>query len=767
MFGKKKKENATRLRKKYSWEVCPLVTTLPDKKTILTETGEVSRLFKIEGKEYQGLEESVIDALKESRTQFFNLSEDSIVLSFQTHKYKKPNVNNSEPFSLPLAQRISDRYNEQFTYRFYTEHYLCVTISNLSVVNEISSLVDNRRQTPQYKIKLLDELETEILTSLKEYTPSIVKGDDIASYWAWQLNGDYLDMKTHNEHFIADLLSSSELHFPINERFMSYGGNCFTSFVFAKMPGNEVESNMLDDILKLPLELSVYQSIKPVAKTTSIRKIADKRETLEKWSPSHTIGFEELKEVEARIQADEIIQVQHRLVIEVKGNTSHEAVEGAQQVKSLIERYGYRSGSESVNTEASFWSRFPSLDGLNPRIREVTSANVADFITLANVSTGLEKCGWGDYPVSYFKNEYGSNYAFTYQEQPQKEALGHILAIGGSASGKTTLISFLISQSFKYPNFKAILFDRLKGMKVMTTLLGGDYNDFEREEDISFNPLQLEDSLENRAFLLDFIKQITRKDDEINERAIESAIKSVMALPSKDRTFKDIQLALGLAVEGSAAYSLERFLPGKTYGHYFNAKQDSLKFDAPLVGFDMTQVLDNPDILAPMTKYIFHQIFQSMKKEKGGFLVFVDEFPKYLKSEIFQNYVEVILQEIRKLDGVGIFAAQDAQTVFENPIAAKLKANIAGYLLYPDPKADRKYYVDIIGLTNEEYNWILKPHHRKVLFKRKGGDSAILDVDLSCLGDYLNVFNSSSDAVQDLEQAIEEKCDDIEKAIIG
>jgi len=196
-------------------------------------------------------------------------------------------------------------------------------------------------------------------------------------------------------------------------------------------------------------------------------------------------------------------------------------------------------------------------------------------------------------------------------------------------------------------------------------------------------------------------------------------------------------------------------------GHYFNAEKDSLRFDSPLVGFDMTQVMEDDVVFGSLASYVFHGLFNAMRDNQGGFAVIVDEFPRYLKSKVFLPYVEIILQEIRKLHGIGLFAAQDAETVFNNEfIASKLKANIAGYLLFPDPQADSHYYCDIMGLNDQEFAWICEPHHRKVMFKRKSGESSILNIDLSCLGKHLSLFDSSAHAVQRLNTLKKDHQDD-------
>ena len=63
--------------------------------------------------------------------------------------------------------------------------------------------------------------------------------------------------------------------------------------------------------------------------------------------------------------------------------------------------------------------------------------------------------------------------------------------------------------------------------------------------------------------------------------------------------------------------------------------------------------------------------------------------------------------------------------------------------------------MDGLGLNQAEFDWIKVPKKRQVLIKRKGGESVILDVDLSPLGRYLKIFDSGASAIR--------RCNDLRK----
>lgn len=738
--------------KRYAWEVCPLVGVLDDEKTVYTETGELSRTYRLEGKDYNGLHEGQVAALFVARAQLFAAMDENLCLQVHTHKHRVSQEIEADRFSLPHAGKLANVWNSQFTERFVTENFAVATVTDMGLLGGLANRVNDKKMTAAQKEKLLDSFELDMNSRLSDYQPSILSGNALPSYWSWMLNGDYLDLDVSGEAVFTDLLAGKELFFPRKGQAMRYGADKYSSFVYLKLPGKTASADVLESVLKLPQEVSIFQSFRPMSKATSLRILKDRRATIEKWATGNSIAFVEMRELESRIEADLITQLEHWVAIEVKADTLEQLDVARARVVSAVEAHQFRAAIESVNAEATFWGRFPSLQDLNPRQRIITNENAAHFVSLSRIGEGLESCSWGPHPVTYLRTEKGSTYGFTFHQSPAPQELGHVLAIGGSNAGKTTIISFLLSQCFKFDGFRAVLFDRLQGMEVFSRIMGGRYEAFAGTDPL-FNPLQREDSQANRVFVNNFLEMLIGETDGDARRGIDSAVNALFTLEPRARSLKEVNTLLNVEGAYSATERLSRFIDGGVFGHYFNAKQDALAFDSPLAGFDMTQVLDSPEVLGPMAYYIFHAIMEEMKTHNGGFAVFVDEFPRYLKSAAFVPYVEVILQELRKLNGVGIFACQDAKTVFDNElVASKLQANIAGYLLFPDPQADAAYYQDIMGLTNKEMTWIRTPHSRQALFKRKSGETAILNVDLAPLGNLLRTFNSSADAVRQMNK---------------
>ncbi len=733
-------------------EFCPILALWPNNKTTVTKGGKFARVIELTGKDYSGLDPEIIGFLYQTRKGFFEGLDSDLTVLQHSHRTRIERVIEDETFNNPMAGQISRIWNGQFKKSFRTRHFLII-VTDPDIKDQLQLLVkpkDDGESRQDELLRRLDDCVRDLFVRLEPYGPREIVEDDLASYWASLVNGKSVYQKADENGLLDGLLSGVSLRWPFKSRYQIYESekDIFSGWLYIKTPATASTQGLLDRLFEVKQELSIYQTMATLSKGEALSILEDKLKNAAVFSVASDIIQDELDEFEQRIQADEISMISHRWAIEVFGDTKEDLEDKITVVKNVIESFGYRTVRERINQEALFWSRFPEYQNLNCRQRYFSSENAAHFSTFATVGEGSDRCSWGDNPVSVFKTKTDSEFSFIFQVSPEKTVLGNTLAIGGTGSGKTTLISFLLSQCFKYPDFKVLGFDRISGMKIFTRMHNGIYQDFSKSPAI--NPLQLEDTTENRAFLSQWFQVLTGKTDEKSLDKIDQAIIQMFTLERKDRNLVNIGEAFGLRKDGSIRKALNRWMPGGNLEGFFNGKRDSLDFDNPLVTFDMTMLLDNPDILGPMTYYLFHKLFLTAR-EKGGYAVFVDELGKYLASELFAPKIAMMLQEIRKTDGIFIGAVQEAGAVLDHKMASIIKNNIGTYLLFPEPRAERRHYVDELRLNETEFNWIRKPHPRHVMVKRKDGESVILNIDLSPLGRYLQVFDSSAESIQKLE----------------
>lgn len=733
---------------------CPILAVHSDKKTTITKGLKLARVIELLGKDYSGLDDDTLDMLYLARKRFFDHAPENMTLFQQSHRMKVSRALASESYVYPLAGEIGELWAAQFTTSYRSRHYVIAATAEDNIVDQLALLGRKGEEGEGENVEQYRQLvdySNDIVSALAPFSPRIISDNDVPSYWATLLNGRHVQAKASENGLLDGVLAGAHLQWPRRKEYQIYDGaeKVYSAWLIIKLPAQASDPGLMDALFRVNHEISVYQTFSKINKVTALAEVEDRLKNVVSFLSNADIIYLELNELLQRIQADEISLMRHRFAVEVFGESVSQLEDAVRAVRQAIVAWGYTVGREKRNQEALFWSRFPELQNYNSRVRPITSENAAHYATFTTVGEGLDSCSWGDMPVTTFKTTTGSEYAFTFHETSDRYALGHTLAIGGSNSGKTTLISFLLSQCFKFQGFRALCLDRLHGLEVFTKLHGGSYQDF--VAGVKVNPLHLDNTPDNHVFLQTWFQMITGKSDDLNLELINDAIKQLYTLDKKERRLQEMAVAFGQKSNDSARLALERWLPGNSFGSFFTGDYDAMDFKSPLVSFDMTTLLDIPEVVGPMAYYMFHKLFHA-GRQKGGYACFVDELPKYLKSEVFAPYIEVILQELRKTDGVGIFAAQSADKVLDSKYSETFLNNIATYLLFPEPKADRKHYVGQLGLTEQEFDWIKTGQHRHCMVKRKGGESVIVNVDLKSLGKYLRVFDSGSDSIRLLNE---------------
>ena len=175
--------------------------------------------------------------------------------------------------------------------------------------------------------------------------------------------------------------------------------------------------------------------------------------------------------------------------------------------------------------------------------------------------------------------------------------------IGPSGSGKTLLLVFLCSQARKY-NPRIIYFDKDRGAEIYIRASGGDYCIISPEHKTGFNPLRLDDTPENRAFLNDWLAMLlTSSGEELeskDKKRIEGAIAGNYSLSKEHRGLSHIAPFLGAGGVGALADRLRPWYGKGRFSYLFDNENDTLDFNNLTVGFDLTHLLDDEAVRAPV-----------------------------------------------------------------------------------------------------------------------------------------------------------------------
>lgn len=763
------------------------IYVLSDNKTIYTKNSGLVQVIRLEGKDYSGLSNQDRESLYSIRKRFFETVSHEIDLTFHYHRKK---INHSIQSSAnggmdnEHAQKICQIWNEKFIGSYKTEMYLVVRISaSLGSESIIESLYLGQSKDQIRLENQREEFDSQIqkiLKILESYSPSVLyhskdNKSQIVKFFSYLVNSDLVSSEQEKQEGlivksskISDILALSNIEFDKNSSIVTFSRNGINKYCqilsISSYPEDKTDDKIFEALLRSKHQFNVVQQVIPVNREISKLSISRQIKDLRSMVDFSFIGkrMEDLKEIGESIEAGDLELHDYVVHIHVYADTKKELRKSVIDIQGILNQSGISLIAESFSIELGYWSMLPDYEKINSgRKVPLSTGNISNFITLGSSLEGLRTSPFGNSPITTFKTIQNTSYNFNFHKSADREALGHTLVIGAPESGKTTLISFLLMNCLKYKDLKILAFDSYNGLKIPTTSFGGDYIDTSRQRKLNLNPFLLPDNTRNREFLKTFISILTKgikSNDEQN--LINEVVKQNYQLKDKGhRNLGIVKTICGIASSDkdnkeNITARMEQWLPdeenpeGSRYSDIFNSKKDSLSFDKRIVAFDMIDVLKKSDVLSPLSSYIFYCFDEFIRNNPVPHICFIDEMATYLQDETFSNFINKASQEWRKRKGIIIGAIQSPKALIESTHGKKIISNLATYIIFPDSTAEEKDYIDALGLNDSEFDWVRAPNpDRQVMVKRRGGESVILDVDLSSLGEYLKLFSSGHEYV--------------------
>jgi len=203
---------------------------------------------------------------------------------------------------------------------------------------------------------------------------------------------------------------------------------------------------------------------------------------------------------------------------------------------------------------------------------------------------------------------------------------------------------------------------------------------------------------------------------------------------------------------------MRKWTSGNSLGWVFDNPADTIDLTkANIVGFDYTDIIDNPEVRVPVINYLLHRLEALID---GRPLIYVmDEFWKILDGKGgLKEFAKNKQKTIRKQNGMGIFATQSPEDALRSDIAAALIEQTATMILLPNPNASRDDYVNGLKLTESEYQVVKSLDERSRCFLVKQGHaSSVCQLNLRGMDDALAVISASTDNIDIMHRVLEQR----------
>jgi type IV secretion system protein VirB4 len=778
-----------------------------DPYTLKTKDGKLCQIIKLEGVAHETSDTSQLNNWKNSRN-FLWRSIASNKLSIWTHtvRYKKNDYPHGE-FQSGFSKDLNAKYKKSLENTEMYVNDLYISVISQSSSDKIASLAEtfkgmfskidksNYREAQQKRLDELDEATRKILKSLSPYSPSLLsvysadtKGrkvnivkdiDDCKEtdtdlyilkseeaekknagefysfsepleFIGFLVNGFWrkipLGFKHAGKSVLATKISFEKKHFLTESTAKKRCGGIISikEYINASAPG------MVDGLLTLPVEFILTQSFTFLNKRTAIKLVETHQSRMISSGDLSATQVDELSLALDQLTSNEFCMGDHHFTLSVMSDSLKKMNNDLALCEAELSDFGLLTSKEYLGLEACFWAQLPGNNSYIVRKAPITSLNFAAFVSLHNYPQGKFRGNhWGD-AVALLKTSSNTPYYFNFH---YPKDLGNTTVIGPSGGGKTVLMLFLQSMIEKHKPTQ-IVFDKDRGAEIFIRAQNGNYSPIKAGEKTGFNPLQLPDTEKNRKFLRDWVTQLVSvRDKDLTAEEVEEIAEAVdgnFKLNFEER-LSNIYDFFQFGEDNSIKQRLKAWLEEGDKGWVFDNEEDSLTLDTRLMGFDVTDFLNDPVIRTPLLMYLFHRIDALLDGRR--ITITLDEGWKLLDDPYFGIMFKDWLKVIRKKNGLTVFGTQEPADVISSAVGKTIMTQSPTQIFLPNPKADRVDYIEGFKLTEREYSLLVStPQESRQFLIKQGTKSVMAELSLTGMDDEISVLSSTTENISILDK---------------
>ena len=689
-------------------------------------------------------------------------------------------------FSPGFCYDFNEKYREHVTVKKMLVNELYLTIvyrpQPIKAVKwlDIFSKKDQKemKQCQLDELEFLDDITGTALASLDRYEPELLgcyehknnMFSEILEFLAFLINGEWRRFPLPRSE-ISEILATSRPFFG-KGGLMSLKGptsSQYAGIVTIQEYPSLTCPGILNDLLSMPFEFVLSQSFTFLSKPVATSRMKRQQARMVNAGDVAISQIEDIHDALDDLNSNRFVMGSHSLNLIIRAKNQKALNDYISDAGAALSDGGMKWAREETGIAGAFWAQLPGNFNFRVRIGDITSRNFLGFSSFHNYPTGrLRNNQWGDacmmlkttsgapYYFSFHKGEEGADKKKAAKMDPEHKDLANTAVIGKSGTGKTVLEMVLLAmlQKFSQPKngkvLSCILFDKDLGASVGVRAMGGRYYPLKNGVTSGLNPFQLEPTPNNILFLTQLVKHLVKHESlpltPRQEHEISEAIAGVMApsIPKSKRRLASVLEFFDKTEENGLHPRLARWCRGGALGWLLDNAEDTLCLDnCTIVGFDVTEFLENEEIRTPTIMYLFHRIENLIDGRRIP--IFMDEFPRLLDDPEFSKLIKNKLVTIRKQDGFLVLLCQAPKQILRNPIAYAIVEQTATKIFLPNPEADYDDYVNGFKLTEREFEIVkgLGEKSRQFLIKQ-GQNSVVAELDLRGFDDELAVLSGNT-----------------------
>jgi len=751
-----------------------------DAETIETRSGMLLQVIQVEGIHVETKNDAEMLYQKELRnTLLKSIGSPSLGLQVITRR-SKSKIKLSSAGLTGFAKALNDRWQaiQESKDYYVNEWYIAVfkkppqgnVLSLIDLVNSISKNFNQRARDSyrQEQLKSLTKATDQIINTLHDYRCrrlTLVKAGDkhiseIQSFLYELINLEKRQLALVKQD-LSSYLSSKRLFFDKQTGTVALRNNAhaviYATIVSIKNYDPSSAPWVLDRLLDIPGELTICQSFLFLDKQVARKTLTDQQIKLRQSDDSIGTTSESINDARDDLSMGKTLLGKHHYTVLCQA-ASRQALDSlVGQIEAVLSGVGIIGVREDRGIEMAFWAQLPTNTAYIARRATISTVNFASFANFHNTYSGnCHKLHWGE-PIVILETVSGAPYYFNFHVAD----VANTILIGPMGSGKTLLELFLVALSMRLGGH-AVIFDKDRGAEIFVRSQGS-YGVIAPGFQSGMNPTQMDESPTNRYHLSQLVKKILTLKGELltesEEEKIHHAVNALFKIPKAMRRFRDLAPLLGIRKNGSIRARFDAWINDGEYAWVFDNDEDTLSFTHPLIGFDMTHVLDDPMIQAPIFMHIFFRIEQMLDGRRMR--IVVAEGWKPLQDATFRAQIEDWSSTPRKKEAFMILDTQHVDQIASSPIGSQIVQGSATQIFFANPEADEEQYCGKFNLNQKEFNIIRSLDKRSHFFLLKqGGKSVVVRADLTGMTEQIAVLSGRAATVKILDSIRQEMGDD-------
>ena len=523
-------------------------------------------------------------------------------------------------------------------------------------------------------------------------------------------------------------------------------GATFAGLFSIKEYPARTRAGLWDGLLQAPYPLVISHSFNFLSKASALGLMERKQRQLRSARDRANSQVEALGEALDDLISNRFVMGEHHASVLVRSLDPAGLAQNMADMRARLADTGMVAVREDLGLQPAFWAQFPGQFRWRPRPAAITSRNFAAFAPFHTYPSGQGRdLHWGA-PVTTFRTSACSPFEFSFHVAD----VGHTFICGPTGSGKTVVQNFLLAQ-WERLGARQILIDKDRGGELFIRARGGAYLDFAPDRPSGLAPLKtLALTPANRAFLGRLLAELVGGEQTLTpriQREIDTAIAGLEPLDPQARSFEALRSLMNQGQADGISQRLAPWCAGQRLGWALDGDGETDLLRADLVGFDITRVLDEPQVRTPLLMCLLHQINSSADGRR--LVIDIDEFWKALGDEAFRGLAQDGLKTYRKQNAFLILATQSPADVLRSTIAHTLLEQCPTKIYLPNPLASAADYVDGFGLTEKEFRLVreeMAPGGRQFLIKQ-GRDSVVASLRLDGMDDEIAILSGRAETV--------------------